>query len=227
MKKKLNLFLWKSFREKRIARNFPNNTVSTDTRFWDLFMQIYEEGKAVLSMREMYNIYRLVKQTSKIEGDIAEVGVYKGGSAKIISEAKGNKKLHLFDTFGGMPETDASIDQHNKGDFSDTSLEEVKKYLSSYKDIFFHQGFFPASVAGSNCDTLKYSFVNLDVDIYESTKSGLEFFYERLNKGGVLLSHDYNAISCPGVKKAFDEFFINKPETVIDLWDSHCLVVKL
>ncbi len=227
MNRKLNTFLWKSFREKRIARNFANNTAATDPVFWDLFLIIYKEGKAVLSIREMYNIYRLVKQTAKTEGNIAEVGVYKGGSAKIIAETKGNKPLHLFDTFGGMPETDASIDSHSKGDFSDTSLAEVKKYLAGYSNVFFHQGFFPASIEGTNCANLKYSLVNLDVDIYESTKSGLEFFYPRMTKGGVILSHDYNAISCPGVKKAFDEFFADKPETVIDLWDSHCLVVKL
>ena len=40
-----------------------------------------------------------VKATRKLSGDIAEVGVYRGGSAMIICEAKGNKKLHLFDTF--------------------------------------------------------------------------------------------------------------------------------
>ncbi|MEI9934809.1 MAG: TylF/MycF/NovP-related O-methyltransferase [Ferruginibacter sp.] len=227
MNRKLNLALWKLFRTKRIWRNFPNNTICNDIQFWDLFMVMYEDNRAILSMREKYNIYRLVKQTAKIEGDIAEVGVYKGGSAKIIAEVKGNKRLHLFDTFEGMPSVEASIDLHKKGDFNDTSIESVKGYLAKYKDVFFYKGYFPSSTEGTDCPKLKYSFVNLDVDIYESTKSSLEFFYDRINKGGMILSHDYGAISCPGVKKAFDEFFIDKPETVIELWDSQCLVVKI
>lgn len=125
----------------------------------------------------------------------------------MIAEVKGNKKLHLFDTFEGMPEVDSSIDLHKKGDFQDTSIDSVKNYLSNYKDIYFYKGYFPASLAGTNCHTLTFSFVNLDVDIYESTKSCLEFFYSRLNTGGIILSHDYRSISCPGVKKAIDEFF--------------------
>jgi O-methyltransferase len=227
MKKELNVTLWKLFREKRISRRFSNNSVSKDTKFWDLFLNLYEEGKILLTMYEMHNIYKLVKQTAKIEGDIAEVGVYKGGSAKIISEVKGNKNLHLFDTFEGMPSVDSSIDTHKKDDFNDTSLSTVKNYLSGYKNIFFYKGYFPASLEGTDCYNLKYSFVNLDVDIYESTKSALEFFYSRVNKGGMILSHDYNALSCPGVKKAFDDFFSEKPEPIIELWDTQCLVVKM
>ncbi len=43
------------------------------------------------------------ERTEKIKGELAEVGVYKGGSAKLICEAKGNSILHLFDTFEGLP----------------------------------------------------------------------------------------------------------------------------
>ena len=227
MKRKLKIILMKLFRNKIIAKKFPNNTIAHDNVFWDFFMKDYEKGRAYLSIREMHNIYNLVQQTSKIDGDIAEVGVYKGGSAKVIAEFRGDKSLHLFDTFEGMPEVNSSIDLHKKGDFNDTSLEGVKNYLSEYKDVNFYKGYFPASLEGTNCETLKFSFVNLDVDIYEGTKSGLEFFYDRVNRGGIILSHDYRSISCPGVKKAFDEFFSDKPEQVIQLWDTQCLVVKM
>ena len=208
MKKKLEIILIKLFQNRIIPKKFFNNTVFQDINFLDFLISIYEEGKAAISMREMHNIYKLTEQTHKIDGDIAEVGVYKGGSAKVIAEFKGDKKLHLFDTFEGMPEVDASIDKHKKGDFWDTSLDSVKSYLSNYKEIYFYKGYFPASLAGTNCHALNFSFVNLDVDIYESTKSSLEFFYGRVNRGGVILSHDYRSISCPGVKKAFDEFFL-------------------
>ena len=48
---------------------------------------------------EAYHIYMASKITRKVPGDIAEVGVYKGGSAKIICSAKGDRALYLFDTF--------------------------------------------------------------------------------------------------------------------------------
>ena len=66
----------------------------------------------------------------------------------------------------------------------------------------------------------------MDGDIYESTLEGLRFFYPRMNKGGIILSHDYCSLGFPGVKRAFDEFMSDKPEPVIELWDSQALVVK-
>ena len=69
-------------------------------------------------------------------------------------------------------------------------------------------------------------FVHLDLDIYQSTLDALGFFYPRLTKGGILISHDYRRLSAPGVKKAFQEFFANKVEPVVLLWDTQCLIVK-
>jgi hypothetical protein len=42
-----------------------------------------------------------------------------------------------------------------------------------------------------------------------------------------LISHDYANLTAPGVKKAFAEFFDDKPETVIPLWDTQCVVTKM
>ncbi len=49
-----------------------------------------------------------------------------------------------------------------------------------------------------------------------------------MQKGGVIMSHDYVASdgSITGVKKAFDEFFKNKPEPIIELSGSQCIIVK-
>jgi hypothetical protein len=45
-----------------------------------------------------------------------------------------------------------------------------------------------------------------------------------MTTGGVILSHDY--ITAPGVQKAFDEFFVDKPEPVVETAGSQCMVVK-
>jgi len=82
---------------------------------------------------------------------------------------------------------------------------------------------FPDSAAGLG--HLRFSLVHLDVDLYESTRRSLEFLYPRLSPGGILLSHDYS--SEPGVRMAFDSFFAEKPETIIELPTSQCIVVRL
>lgn len=186
--------------------------------------KIRSETELLLEDIEAYHIYMAVKRTQKISGDIAEVGVYKGGSAKIICAAKGDKTLHLFDTFEGLPKVD-DVDlvwPFYEGKFA-TSYENVKGYLGAERNVFFYKGIFPET-----SDPVKdrlFSLVNLDVDTYESSKKCLEFFYTRMSPGGIIISHDY--ITAPGVQKAFDEFFHDKPEPVIETAGSQCFIVKL
>ncbi len=189
----------------------------------DLVKQIKKETEMLLEDIEGYNIWMAVKRTEKINGDIAEVGVYKGGSAKIICEAKkGNKQLYLFDTFEGLPDVEKIDISFTKGQLV-ASIDDVKNYLKKYSNIHFYKGFFPKT--GEPIKNRKFSFVHLDVDIYSSTLSGLNFFYPRLNRGGVIISHDY--IQAAGVRKAFDDFFKDKPEPIIELPRTQCLIVKI
>ena len=64
------------------------------------------------------------------------------------------------------------------------------------------------------------------MDTYKSTKDCLGFFYPRMNRGGVIVSHDYFG-PAKGVTKAFDEYFQNKQETLIKMPGSQCMITKL
>ncbi|MDD4062318.1 MAG: macrocin O-methyltransferase [Candidatus Pacebacteria bacterium] len=191
----------------------------------DLVKKIKGETEMLLGDNEGYQLYMAVKSTSKIDGDIAEVGTYMGGSAKIICEARENDKyVYLFDTFNGLPELsnhDNNI-HFQAGEFK-SSLDYVANYLKEYSNVFITKGLFPQTA--DIIKNKKFSFVNLDVDLHEGTRDSLDFFYPRMSRGGVIISHDY--ISTPGVKKAFDEFFKDKPEPIIELSGSQCLIIKL
>jgi O-methyltransferase len=203
-----------------------DHTIEKDERFWRLYAATLREGAVVQPLEDFFNLYQLVLRTQKLPGQIAEVGVYQGGSAKLIATLKGDKELYLFDTFAGMPAVRQDLDMHRAGDFADTSLEAVRKYLSGFSGIHFYQGFFPDSAAELAKTNTTFCLVHLDVDIYESTKAGLKFFYPRIPAGGIIVSHDYRSRRCGGVKQAFDEFFADKPELVIELWKTQCMVVK-
>ena len=189
----------------------------------DLIRQIKRETRMILDDNEAYQISMAVKRTEKVHGDLAEVGVFMGGSAKLIRESDGVRPLHLFDTFEGIPSVE-QIDQpaFYQGQFA-ASIQEVKNYLKEYKNIYFYKGIFPATA--KPVENKRFSFVHLDVDTYESTLACLQFFHPRMNQGGVLLSHDY--INHQGVKKAFDEFFEEKQEPIIEMSGTQCLIVKL
>jgi len=138
-------------------------------------------------------------------GAIAEIGVYKGASAYALAETFRDRTLHLFDTFTGMPENDPAIDHHKKGDFSNTSIEEVKTKLQKFSNVLYYKGLFPASAELAK-NTL-FAFINIDVDLYQSTIDCLNFFYPRLIIGGIISVYDdYNFPNCKGATKAVNEF---------------------
>jgi len=162
--------------------DFPSLIRATDPTVIALIKQIRQESDMLLSDEDAYLIYTTVKKTEKLDGEVAEVGVYKGGSAKLIRAAT-KKPLHLFDTFEGLPEISAkdNPEQMEKGEYS-ASLESVKSYLKNYPNVHFYKGLFPATT--EPVGVKKFSFVHLDVDLYKSTLDCLKFFYPRMSRGG-------------------------------------------
>jgi hypothetical protein len=175
-----------------------------------------------MTVPEAYTVRCAVLATAKVEGDIAEVGVFRGGSARVICEAKGDRALHLFDTFEGLPEPGSNDSAFRKGQYQ-CSLESVQSFLLGFPNLYFYKGYFPGT--GGPIKDRSFSFVHLDVDLYKSTLEALQFFYPRMNLGALLISHDY--VEFPGVRQAFEEFFDSKPETVIELIGNQCLVCKI
>lgn len=191
----------------------------------NLINQIKKETEMLLDDIEALQLFLMVKGERRISGDIAEVGVYKGGSAKLLCEAKADKYLHLFDTFTGLPEPGSKDDlsQFQKGKYL-APFEKVKKYLRGYSKVKFYKGNFPETA--KSVKNKKFSFVNLDVDIYKSTLESLNFFYPRMNKGGMIISHDYEGSM--GVRKAFNHFLKDKPEPlIVPAGGSQSIIIKI
>ena len=170
-----------------------------------------------LTPLEGYQLWTAALSTIRVQGDVAEVGVFKGASARLLSLACPLKQIHLFDTFEGLPDR---TEVHRKGDFA-CSMESVQSYLPSAK---LYRGLFPQQT-GHLVDTVRFSFVHLDMDIYEGTRDALAFFYERLSLGGIIMTHDFNALAGP--TKAFRDFFADRADPLIELSGNQCLAVKV
>ena len=138
---------------------------------------------------------------ARLPGDMAELGVYQGGSALKMIQAAPGKKLHLFDTWEGIPEDDIHPKGHKKGEFA-ADLETVKKTLREH-EVLYHQGRFPATAEG--LEDLRFCLVHLDGDLYESTRSGLAWFWPRMVPGGAIVLDDVGNKMCPGVIQALEE----------------------
>jgi len=173
------------------------------------FISIYHNvAKGMLiDKKKSYVLYNLVKNVGHLNGHFAELGVFRGASSKIMIEAnKRNKAIYLFDTFDGLPKTHDMNDHYwKKDDMSETSLEEVKQLINYPKAEYF-KGFFPETTKNIRSDQT-FSFVHIDVDIYQSMVDGCDYFYNRMVHSGVMLFDYYGDLSFPGARKAVDEFF--------------------
>lgn len=110
-----------------------------DTAFMKLYASIRDH--TVVSVDRCYKLYQMAKFTNHIPGAIAELGIYKGGIAKMILQVTpSEKKYFLFDTFSGIPKDHASEKERESirhiSDFSDVTLEDVQRYLASDRCVF-------------------------------------------------------------------------------------------
>ncbi|KQS03408.1 hypothetical protein ASG11_03315 [Sphingomonas sp. Leaf357] len=157
-----------------------------------------------------------------VEGAIGELGVYQGDQAKLLNELFPDRLLYLFDTFSGFSEKDLgsevgkSFSSASVGDFANTSIDLVMGKMPHPEQIKIFQGYFPDTAVGIE---ERFAFVSLDVDLYEPTLAGLEWFYERLNKGGYIFVHDYNNRRYLGVRSAVDQFIATHQACCVPLPD--------
>jgi O-methyltransferase len=164
---------------------------------------------------------------NRIEGDIVECGVWRGGSMMVVAKtllALGDARdLYLCDTFEGMSpptEHDRAFDSRTAEEMLEKTSREAGRSawcIAGEDDVrqnVFSTGY-PSRrvhfVRGKVEDTLpeaapeRIALLRLDTDWYESTKHELEVLYPRLVEGGVLILDDYGYWQ--GARKAVDEYF--------------------
>ena len=129
----------------------------------------------------------------KIQGNVAEGGVFEGYFARQINAEFPDRTLYLFDTFKGFDERDISVekgDTRNRANHYNANVTEADLLatMSHPERVVIRKGYFPETALDIDD---RFVFVNLDFDLYNPTLAGLEYFYPRMVSGGVILVHDY------------------------------------
>ena len=168
--------------------------------------------------------FKLLEMVANIEGDIFEFGVFKGASfCRFASYRKilnlESKNLVGFDSFGEFPSTEFEEDKALRERFIDAaglnsiSTEDLLNFLES-KNCSGNIELIKGDITQTSSDYLinnpdqKICLLNLDVDIYEPTKTVLDNFYEKISTGGILILDDY--LTFPGETKAIEDFIQGK-----------------
>ena len=192
----------------------------------NFYIKNHEDIQDTKGIYKIIFLLQCIKETEHLEGDIIELGSYKGGNvimiAKFLKQIGSKKKVYACDTFSGIPEEDSNVkDIADMGYFSDTNLDAVKKKLKKY-DVFNVKlviGDFRNTLP--NLDKEKFSLVFIDCNIFSSAKLAINFSYPRLVKDGVLFSHCYGApkgkgsTSLWGETYAVKEYLSNKLEKIV------------
>ncbi len=135
---------------------------------------------------------------------------------------------HLCDSFEGLSQpTEADAETGGRRDpweAGDLQADErvTREQLQEFPQCRFHRGWIPDCFAG--LEDRRFALVHIDVDLYEPTRAAFEFFYPRLSPGAVMICDDYGFASCPGARKAVDEFFADKADVPIELPSGQALI---
>lgn len=208
--------------------------ISPDESDFKAFPDLSDKERQIVStvkpftMTSVERIVSLLNAVSyitnnKISGDIAECGVWRGGSMMtvalmLLANNDTSRDLYLYDTFEGMSaptEFDKSVDgisaetqmNREEGKWCYASIEDVRQNILStgYPEEKIHL------VKGKVEDTIpktlpaNLSLLRLDTDWYESTKHELNHLFPKLSPEGVLIIDDYG--HWQGARKAVDEYF--------------------
>jgi hypothetical protein len=168
-------------------------------------------------------LLKFLDRTGHLNGAIAECGVYRGATlvtmAVYLAQSGSKRTLWGMDSFEGFQHTIVNDEEGSLPDqtrtptgFSDTSLGRVQTKLNRFglNNVKLVPGFFENTL--KTLPEQSYSLVHLDCDTYVAYKECLEYFYPRVQVGGIIAFDEYNDPSWPGCNKAIDEFLSGRPE---------------
>jgi O-methyltransferase len=164
-----------------------------------------------------YLLQEILKLCRRVPGDTAECGVYEGAGSYLIGRhaARLGRLHHMFDSFEGLSQPEAIDGTYWKRGAMSVPENRVRARLKDLDNLRYWRGWIPERY--DEVADRRFSFVHVDVDLYQPTSDSVAFFYPRVNHGGLILFDDYGFATCPGARRGIDEFFAGKPEPIIDL----------
>lgn len=202
------------------------------------FLKIYEQIKnnTLVDIYRCYELWQLVSKMNTLDpaAAILEVGVWRGGTAGIMAQQLANVKstatIYLADTFTGVAKAGKNDAFYAGGEHSDTSqaiVEDLLQHKSQYTKYTILKGIFPDDTEQLIPATEKFGLCHIDVDVYSSAKDILEWVWDKMIPGGVVVFDDYGFHTCTGVTRLVEEYTDRTDRLTIHNLNGHALMIKL
>lgn len=167
-----------------------------------------------------------------LEGDYVECGVYTGAYSRAVIEyidfSKTHKTFYLLDTYEGL---DASLISKEE------KLSGIEVYLTHYKNVYEQvketfrdynakviKGTVPDSL--KDCETDKICYLSIDMNNVEPEIAAINYFWNKIVIGGVIILDDYGFHMHINQKIAFDKFADEKKQTILCLPTGQGIIIK-
>lgn len=196
------------------TNEFPYDNVGIGTRYapWRMdgkFSEAYNliKENTLVDIYRCYELWELVCQSAKCsEGELLEVGVWRGGTGALIAKAAIESDIlqtvSLCDTFEGVVKCSEKDNFYRGKEHADTSVIIVEELLQKLElnNAYIYKGVFPEDNRDHFADK-KYRFVHIDVDVYQSAKDIFEFVWKNVVQGGIVVFDDYGFLTTQGVTR--------------------------
>jgi SAM-dependent methyltransferase len=176
---------------------------------------------------------------SLLEGDFIECGVNRGFLSSAIMayldwDSLG-KHFYLLDTFYGIDERFVSDADKAAGaleknrsnlrtGFYATSADDVRRNFSDWKNATVIEGAVPDTLP--RVTARKIAYLHIDMNCSPPEVAALEFFWDRLVPGALVLLDDYAYRGYRAQKMTMDEFARTKQIEILSLPTGQGLVIK-
>jgi len=145
----------------------------------------------------------------RLQGDFVECGVDHGGTAmlllKYLDFDNSSRRMYLYDTFCGLDPTLSSEKElaNYTGIYRDC-YDEVRQRFESFSNVIVCRGSIPASLSKTAPEQV--AFLHIDLNAANPERAAIEFFWDRLTPGAMIVLDDYCWVACHAQKLSMDEF---------------------
>jgi O-methyltransferase len=221
--------------------NFVFENIQADIKYapWSSDEQFKLElsqigGHTLVDHYRCYELWELVGRAAAINpsAHFIEIGVWRGGTASLIAKKlsiiSSQATLYLADTFTGVVKASEKDASYRGGEHADTTVDVVKKLLNGkYDKIKILKGIFPEETSQFVDNQQNFAFCHIDVDVYQSAKDIVDWIWDKLAVGGVIVFDDYGFPTCTGVTKYVNEQDGKSDRLVVYNLNGHAIIVKL
>lgn len=214
--------------------------INTSARYcpWEedrAFLDIYQYIRpfSFIDIYRCFGLWQLVEQSAKLgEGDIIEIGTWRGGSGALIAKKAVlcdiPCSVYLCDTFKGIVKAGEYDPYYRNGRHDDTYIECVQFLTdrAGLDNVEILEGVFPDETGHRVADR-KFRLCHIDVDVYQSAHDIIEWIWDRLVPGAIVVYDDYGSEECPGIRKHVGEQMKLKGRIIFYNLNGHAITVKL